>query len=368
MENRKFGLITLHDTLNYGSLLQTFGLYKTLSNLGVDVEIIDYTSPFIQKKESVVSFKLSDGIKGLAKYVLIHGDMKKKHDNFIKFLQKETKLSRHYEKDNLDETNNHYDSFIVGSDIVWGTGVTGHDFAYFLDFVKEDKKKYAFSPSVGVKWPESEYDTIHTLLNRFDGISVREQYTAEWISELFNLDVPVSCDPTMLLNSDEWDLYSDNKTPDEKYVLVYLKMSDEKNVKDAINYGKKHHLPVYYINFGKPVKGTKTLKPTTVGEWISLIKNADTVFTASYHGMLFSMYYHKKFFWYNRANRARMESFCKEFNIEQREGTDQNIENDNQLDYDRIEEIIQQKRAFSLKILRSYIGCEQEMKTGEANM
>ena len=39
---KKIGLITIHDTLNYGSLLQTYALYKAIESLGVEIELIDY--------------------------------------------------------------------------------------------------------------------------------------------------------------------------------------------------------------------------------------------------------------------------------------------------------------------------------------
>ena len=39
----------------------------------------------------------------------------------------------------------------------------------------------------------------------------------------------------------------------------------------------------------KPVPGVKNIKPSSLEEFLGLIKNANFVFTASYHGMLFSM-------------------------------------------------------------------------------
>ena len=36
--------------------------------------------------------------------------------------------------------------------------------------------------------------------------------------------------------------------------------------------------------------------------------HANTVFTASYHGLLYSLYFHKNVYYYNRENKSRMES------------------------------------------------------------
>lgn len=86
-------------------------------------------------------------------------------------------------------------------------------------------------------------------------------------------------------------------------------------------------MPVYYLNFNRPVKGLYNISPMTVGEWIALFKNADTVFSASYHGLVFSLYFQKKLFYYNRGNKARMKSFGEELRIQHREGTDENLKN-----------------------------------------
>ena len=36
--------------------------------------------------------------------------------------------------------------------------------------------------------------------------------------------------------------------------------------------------------------------------------HANTVFTASYHGLLYFLYFHKNVYYYNRENKSRMES------------------------------------------------------------
>lgn len=36
----KIGLLTIHDTINYGSLLQTFATYAAIEKLGYEVEVM----------------------------------------------------------------------------------------------------------------------------------------------------------------------------------------------------------------------------------------------------------------------------------------------------------------------------------------
>lgn len=356
MKNKKFGLITLHDTLNYGSLLQTYALYRKMRELGADIELIDYQCPLIQKKEAVIRLDWHLGVKGILKYFVLHGQMQKKKDNFWAFIRNHMTVSREFTPETIEQANQSYDAFLVGSDIVWGTEVTGNDLNYFLEFAAHEKKKYAFSPSVGKKWKPEEYGVISALLQRFHMISVREALTSEWIREIAQMSVPVSCDPTMLLTRDEWNqLCDDQFVPKGKYVLVYLKMEDESNIVDAIAYGKKNNLPVYYVNFGRPVPGTRTIQPTSIEEWIALIKHAEIVFTASYHGLLFSMYFHRQFYYYNRGNKARMESFGREMEIEYREGTEENISRSMVIDYQKIDGIMEEKRKTSTGYLKDIL-------------
>ena len=109
----------------------------------------------------------------------------------------------------------------------------------------------------------------------------------------------------MLWDRNFWGELADDKiVPERPYVLVYMTTTDKKNIKDAISYGKEHNMPVYYLNFNRPVRGLHNISPMTVGEWIALFKNADTVFSASYHGLVFSLYFQKKLFYYNRGNKA----------------------------------------------------------------
>lgn len=98
-----------------------------------------------------------------------------------------------------------------------------------------------------------------------------------------------------------------------KVLLLHCYMSDPKleMYKDAIQYGKKHHLPVYLISYGWVPEGMKAIRPNGVEEFISLVSNAHTVFTASYHGMLFSLYFNRNFYYYNRGWKERMKSIAE---------------------------------------------------------
>lgn len=353
----KIGLVTIHDTVNYGSLLQAFSTYRAIESLGYDVELIDYKCEKIQKREAVPQLKNQRSAKDFLKYLMWAGALRKKQENVWQFIRSNMKVSRPYTKDNIQQSNKDYDVFVVGSDIVWGTDITGGDYSYFLNFAEEGKKKIAFSSSVGTIWAEQERPIVEKYLKQFQNISVREQLTVEWLRDLFDIPSENTCDPTMLWDRAFWDGYAeDSFAPKGKYVLIYAVNRDKKNITDGIRYAKEHGMPAYFVNFYTPVKGTKTIRPVTAGQWIALIKHADTVFSASYHGLLFSLYFGRNVFYYNgRGNTARAISLAKDLSIEHREGTAENLAADKPIDYDNVQRVLQSKRDKSRAALERYL-------------
>lgn len=353
MDMDKIGLLTIHDTLNFGSLLQTVALYKAVERLGCNITLIDYKNDAISKRESTYKLKDCKNLKDFYKAIFHHGFLEKKHQSIWKFIEENMSVSPLFNKDSIKESNKLFDTFLVGSDIVWGMNITGCDFNYMLDFAESNKKKIAFSSSVGEQWPKFYNEKIKSLLNTFDFISVREQISAQWLDELLEKEIGTTCDPTMLWNREFWSQYNDKRlAPNGKYILAYFRTDNKSTVRDASAYGKKRHIPVYYINYNHAEPNVKNIHPVSVEQWISLFANADTIFTASYHGLLFSIYFNKPFFWYNRSNKARMESLSKELNIENREGTENNILQNADIDFEQLNKILAQKRENSWNQLK----------------
>lgn len=149
-DRKKVGLLTYHHTTNFGSLLQTYALYKTVENLGFVCEIVDYRNAVVEAREFIKRVYQCKGIRELKNH-LQYGRYKKiKAKEFFKFINDEFRISKSiYYKDNIAEANNDYDYFLVGSDLVWDFSINNHDTTYMLDFVSEEKHKIAYASSVG---------------------------------------------------------------------------------------------------------------------------------------------------------------------------------------------------------------------------
>lgn len=346
----KIGIITFHDTTNFGSLLQTYGLYKGIQRLGYNCEIIDYKCKAICDRELPRLRTVQHGLKAYVKHLLFD-EKKAKYRELHRFLTLHMHLGPKCDVSNTFKLNDIYDKFVVGSDIVWGTDITDCDTTYFLDFVNDDQKKFAFSSSVGNPWSSKEKSLLRPYLSSFSHIAVREVEAADWVSELTGVRPDVVCDPTMLLDAEEWRTIKSDRYSKDKYILVYFDSPQNECLKAAIKYGQENRIKVYFINYGIPVRNTHTIRPYSLEDFLSLVYYAQRVFTASYHGMLFSIYFNKQFLFFNRSHKSRMNTLAQKLNVIDCDGS--NIETNSLpiIDYRMVDELVESYRQSSYSIL-----------------
>lgn len=349
--SNKIGIITFHRTTNFGSLLQTFALFKKIEQLDNSCEIIDYRCPAIEDRENLNKPVLSKNIKNTLRNVLFLPGYKRKASEMNLFIKNNMKLSEVYYPDTIFRASSKYKKVFVGSDIVWGRDITNNDYTYFLDFIRDRSKKYAFSSSVGDYTVRGDEKKVAVLLNDFSKIAVRENDAVEWIEEIGGPKAEWVCDPTMLLTAEEWKEYINPKTFNEDYVLVYFRDPNGKCSSDAIKYAKKNHCKVYFINYDMPVQGMKNVKPKSLDEFLGLIINAKMIFTASYHGMLFSIYFNKEFLFYTRAHKSRVISLAERLGLNQNCGDEIDVDRYKSIDYISVNSHLQEFREASIKVL-----------------
>lgn len=316
----KIGILTFHDTTNFGSLLQTYGLYKAISNLGHDCDVIDYECPGITKREIPKPFRFSLNPKKIAKELLYTRKLRKKYLELSRFLHCHINLSPRYTTETIKNCEGTYDRIIIGSDIVWGLDITNGDLTYFLDFVKDSSKKYAFSASIGSGWSTEEKKMLCPLLQDFKQIAVREEQAIKWVKESSGVDAQLVCDPTMLLSGEEWARIASAKYKNDKYVLVYFDTNNKDCLRKAKEIAQRNSLKVKLIHYGLPIKEAECIAPLSLEDFLALIKNATFIVTASYHGLLFSLYFEREVIYFNRAHKSRMESLGMRLGISDRDG------------------------------------------------
>lgn len=347
----KYGIITFQNTLNCGACLQAYALCKFLRNNGIDCDILDYQCESILDRE-LRFHKSSNVIKTMANYLLVWPRQKKMNYHFLDIMRQENMLSRVYTTETIRTANDEYDGFITGSDQVWNLVITNRDYNFFLDFAYTDKLKVAFSASIGEMWKSEDNEKIISLLKKYNSISVRESDDAKSIEKLANISVNHVCDPTMLLQGNEWRKIA-IKPRETNYVLLYNPESDIERI--AKEYSGKTGKKLIWIGTGKVNLGNKSAKTVMPQEWIGYIAYADAVFTDSYHGLLFSLYFEKPIWTlYSGQRRSRQESLYDKIDVyDCKYSNDSGF--DRTIDYKKCSSNIMLFRNESAKILLSII-------------
>ena len=109
------------------------------------------------------------------------------------------------------------------------------------------------------------------------------------------------------------------------------------------------------INDSLPIKGVKNIKPLDISDFLSLFKNASFVFTASYHGMLFSIYCNKDFAYYNRAHRSRMKTLAARLDVLNRDGNMYDVLSMQPIQYSKVNRSVTAYRDMSVHCLKSFL-------------
>ena len=356
----KIGIITFHHALNYGAVLQTYALQQYLNDLGIENDIIDYRSPYIEYFYKPIKSNFIKDTKMFLREVIYYPNNKKKRREFDSFLKKYIKLSRIVRnKQDLERLNPEYDFFLAGSDQVWNLKWSGLDKAYFLDFT-DKSKKYSYAASFGFeKIPDGQEQVYRELLEGFQSISVRENTGKEIVKGLLGREAEVSVDPTCLLDKEKWEkicIY-----PKEKdYVLVYMLDHSDELLQFAKQFAKNKNISIIYISDALKKKNDFIYKGfLSPSEFVGLFANAEYVVTNSFHGLMFSVIFEKKFcIQYQKkinAPNSRLYDFLYDYNLEDR--LLENIKMDEEIDYLSVKKImakkVEQSKKYILKIKKN---------------
>lgn len=317
----RIGIITHPLYANYGGILQNYALQQVLKKMGHEPVTLDYMPSL-----SFGRYLLYAGKGALCSIIPSKRHPIKPYAHFLKrpasidsFVHKEIALTKtipNYTRRILHK--NGIETIIVGSDQVWRYSYnSNHIEDMYLAFVKNYPcLKIAYGASFGVeKWdyPEAATANVKKLIKRFDAVSVREDSGRKICKYYLDIDSAVVIDPTLLLNSSDYDALCDKVVPNTKpYLAAYvLDQSEEKDV-FIQSIAKEKNLQVK--------KMTVSENGLSVEQWLSIIKDADFIITDSYHGTLFSILFRKQFLTIiNRGRGAdRFVTILKAIGLEDR--------------------------------------------------
>lgn len=283
------GIVTYYHIRNYGANLQAFALQHSILETGREAIIIKYESKIITKraiKRLFINIKKEKHF--LIKLIILLNSIRS-HFDFKRFRKKYICIK---------ELDSNINRIIVGSDQVWNTEINGGDLYYFLDFYQG--KKYAYAASFGYeKVPEQYVEVLKPLLEQFHCIGVREKQGKNILREQFGLMSEVVLDPIFFMTKEEWRRYF--KLCDivkSKYLLIYI----IGNVSQYLqNYIMRKYREIICINYNNCYISSKMIKNkycSSPNKWLEYIFYSTINITNSYHGVIFSILFNKKFILY----------------------------------------------------------------------
>lgn len=341
----KIGLLTYHHSRNYGAVLQSYATARKLEELGHTVTFINLQQYEPKKLGQILFYP--------------------KNRAFDKFMETyypgETEFIASYSQ--LKSIHLDFDALVVGSDQTWNPLISKNDcLAYFLDFGSEKMLRLSYASSFGLhEWPSEGVDTsaVASALGKFNGLSVRESSGQDILEKTFGLKSTLVVDPTLLLDS-----YDEISGPieDNGRVICYLLRRTPVELQvaraAAASLGDK---PTIISNI-YPFKGFKYIYPPSIEDWIRLIGGARCVVTDSFHGLVFSLIYHRQFVVVTDDVRrnGRLKDLLSLVGLENRyfstlEEFEESDVLQQEIDYERVDQILARHRSTSIEFLKHYL-------------
>lgn len=322
---KNVGIITMHKVPNFGSALQAYALQRKIDALGYSAEIIDYYYPneYHCAKQGLAYFPQRSAIRLLLLNVAARlmlalrlNKFKSKAEerveryelqkSYRRFYKKFFKLSRFYGSiESICENPPDYDIYMTGSDQVWNPRFVANDPVFFLDFARAGKPRLSYAASMSSRRIGKEFeDAYKVYLEKYAAISVREKSTAEIVARMTGKEANVVCDPTLLLNKDEWlEICPERPLVKDDYLLLYIqaysfdpypnivsftqKLADRLGLKVVILMGLRE---------GYSIEGATVFETVGPLEFLQLFRDARFVVTTSFHGTAFALNFQKDFY------------------------------------------------------------------------
>lgn len=329
----KIGIITHHYIKNYGAFLQTYALQQYLKEKYTDAEVVIVN--YINKKHQIINiggcfrfFIGRESIKAYLEKIKIPATFSKAEKEFLNI----TKRVKNAEQINALGL----DVIIIGSDEVWhyeDKAASPIKFAVGL----HAKKIISYAPSCGaVDLSHRIPGYVETGMKNFTNISVRDDVSEQLVDRLLGYKPVRVLDPTLIY---DFPVYEDDFTKrlrEEKYILMYFcEKLPEQGIQKIIAYARKKDWKIYgageYAKYYSDI--TINVSPF---QWIEMFRNAQFVFTGTFHGAVFSLITQRNFaaFLTNPSRVKKVNSLLEQFELRNRIFTEQ--------DLGKIEELLEQ--------------------------
>lgn len=298
--SNKILIITLCKSLNFGAYLQAFALQEVLKGYGYKISFLDV----YDRENDIKRYKhLFGGVKSSPSGIVFN------INKLISFRLAEKKLNI---ISNIEPSD--FKAAFIGSDEVWS--VTNGSFdsvPEFFGLQLPSFPKFSYAASVGSSTviDFNRYPEYIKGISELNKISVRDQES---------LNVAVSASPSQDIFTVLDPTFLHNFTSNEKiyliksaYILIYTYGFDENIIQEIKSYAKSQNLLIISAGFFHSwVDRNINCSPF---EFLSLIKNAESVITDTFHGTIFAIKYRKNFISYG-GHKPKVRDLLESLNLD----------------------------------------------------
>lgn len=298
----KIGIITIHNSCNYGAVLQAFATQESFKKYG-EVEILNYQNTHTDKPTKLLRFGTNPkDVLRLAKDLLKLLPKTRILKKFNSFFTDYYNLSGAPTQD-LSAISKNYDVYVCGSDQIWNPQIISErsniDSTYFLAFTTAGKK-ISYASSMGsYNYTSFERDLVSSYLKDFHRISVRESDSANYFKNTLKRPVDHVLDPTLLLNKEEWKSALNIKScpSNRPYILVYVLRKNRilsETVRAVADVLKLDVIVIDQDPF-TTLRCNAHINDAGPTEFVELFSNASFIITNSFHGCAFAVNFNVPF-------------------------------------------------------------------------
>lgn len=350
----KIGILTHHYINNFGAFLQAYALQETVQNMFPEDEVVIIN--YLNIKHFVINvggwfrfYRKSESLKAWLQKVRLPITFYKERHNYMKM----TRLC--LTTKDINELG--LDCIIIGSDEVWNYKETKGNAKVKWGYGLNCKRIIAYAPSVGKTESTSDIPCyIVEGLKSFSGLSARDDMTEEFIRAVTHTVPARVLDPTFLTVFPRAKL----KVTRKPYILFYYcEHLPDKYMKQIVDYAHSRGLLIYGAGECNKIYNQISVNLTPF-EWIEMFKNAELIFTGTFHGVVFSILNKKQFVCYltNPSRIKKVGSLLKELKISKRIlGQEKNIDDviSEEIDYSVVFKQIEKEKIISEQYIKEKI-------------
>lgn len=348
---------------NYGSALQSWALSHAIERCekSIITKLVDYCPTIHLESDPLNPIKKmwdQDDVT-IKNIELSLPAIRENYYKFEDFYTHQFKRTKKYTSDNFNDiiADESIDGFVCGSDTIFCIDEWKEfDNAYFANYdCMKGGKSVAYAASFGDShFKEDDYPTLHTRLQNFKAIGIRENDMLEYVRSQVKVRAERVIDPTLLMDASDYDIITAQPQEQEKYLLYYSRRYNRKMEKYADAIAKKNGWKVVDISIRAINEDRHTMRyDAGVEEFLSLVKHCEYMVTNSFHGIIFSTLFRRPFCCFSREQGdKKINELLALFGLSNRLMIDGNEPISDSIDFDEVHSRIQTMREFSHNFLK----------------